>query len=254
MEYSKTEIRKISDLTSNFYKENSKSFSKTRGSAWKGWDKALPYIQAYIKKESKSTINYTDFACGNLRFEQYLSKHITGKTFNVFAIDNCIDLLPQTTPNNMHINFVNFDIIDALIDKSLEEKLTNVDFAVCFGLMHHIPSYNLRLNLLSALFDKIAKGGILIVSFWQFLNSERLSKKAQKATKIAISKYGFDYLLENDYFLQWQNRNDTFRFCHHFTDHEIYKLCTDLNAKILDSYIADGTSNNLNKYIIFSKH
>lgn len=81
----------------------------------------------------------------------------------------------------------------------IEDKLNldSYDVAVCFGVIHHIPSYKLRDRLL----NELAKSKVAIVSFWQFDKDERIFKKAKETTKIAQEKLGIINLNDNDYFL-----------------------------------------------------
>lgn len=76
-------------------------------------------------------------------------------------------------------------------------NLNSYDVAVCFGVMHHIPTAKLRERLLK----ELTKSKIAIVSFWQFEKDARIFKKAQETTEVAKSKLGIQNLEENDYFL-----------------------------------------------------
>ena len=87
------------------------------------------------------------------------------------------------------------DIIESLLNDNL--NLKPYDVAVCFGVMHHIPTQELREKLLK----ELSKSKIAIVSFWQFEKDERIFNKAKKTTLLAKEKLGLQNLEENDYFL-----------------------------------------------------
>lgn len=76
-------------------------------------------------------------------------------------------------------------------------NLKEYDVAVCFGVMHHIPTAELRERLLK----ELTKSKIAIVSFWQFEKDERIFNKAQETTKLAQEKLGLKNLEAGDYFL-----------------------------------------------------
>ena len=76
-------------------------------------------------------------------------------------------------------------------------NLKSYDVAVCFGVMHHIPTAELREKLLK----ELTKSKIAIVSFWQFSQDERIFNKAKETTVSAKDKLGLQNLEENDYFL-----------------------------------------------------
>lgn len=223
MSYSKDEIRKINKTTSDFYKSVSDSFSSTRQHEWDGWKKCLSYIK------NEDTI--LDLGCGNRRFSKFLiENNISAKVDNYdnFAWDECVKQV---------------DIIDSLLNDNL--NLGSYDVAVCFGLMHHIPSFELREKLLTILLQS----KIVIVSFWQFAKDIRIFQKAQNTTNDAFKMLNLNHLEDNDYFLGWQEKNDIFRFCHNFTDAEIENIKNKFN--FIEEFSCDGKEKNLNKYIIF---
>ena len=76
-------------------------------------------------------------------------------------------------------------------------NLKPYDVAVCFGVMHHIPTKELREKLLK----ELTKSKIAIVSFWQFEKDERIFNKAKETTVLAKDKLGLQNLEEGDYFL-----------------------------------------------------
>lgn len=93
------------------------------------------------------------------------------------------------------MNKFQIDIIDSLLNDNL--NLKSYDVAVCFGVMHHVPSVDLREKLLK----ELSKSKIVIVSFWQFDKDERIFNKAQETTMVAQVKLDLKNLEENDYFL-----------------------------------------------------
>lgn len=61
-----------------------------------------------------------------------------------------------------------------------------------------------------------------------------------------------------DYFLGWKDLPGQYRYCHHFTDEEIDRLIAEItndftNSTLVDSFTADGKTNNLNRYVVLGK-
>lgn len=225
MPYSNEEILLINKTTTDFYKSVADSFSDTRQHEWDGWKKCLSYFQ------NGDTV--LDLGCGNRRFSKFLlandiNCHIDN--FDNFAWDNKVEQI---------------DIVKCLLEDNL--NLKSYDVAVCFGVIHHIPSHKLRYRLI----EELSKSKIAIISFWQFSKSERLFAKAVQTTKIAFDKLGLQELEENDYFLGWQDQKDVFRFCHNFTDKEIQDLKGNFNTAW--QFISDGKS-QLNHYLIINNN
>lgn len=116
--YSPQVIRKLNDLTSDFYAREATSFSATRQAPWHGWEKAWELIAAPdaaqgpfpshaavrdslssraaripddFASNSKDSLAVLDLGCGNLRFERFLAER-TNAPLRVTALDNCPDL------------------------------------------------------------------------------------------------------------------------------------------------------------------
>ena len=226
------------NLTSEFYEKVADSFSDTRQNAWAGWERVMAAI------DLPQNYSLLDVACGNLRFEKFLVQRGTvlepGGTVleqkgtvpkSAICVDNCELLLPEDIPD--FVRFENKNLFSEKLDFS-------VDFAVCFGFMHHIPSFERRKDFLVMLMDNVKTGGYAALSFWQFMKDERIAKKAKQID--------FEH---DDYLLGWKERDDVFRYCHNFTDEEVDELLKEFC--VIDTFSEDGKSHNLNKYVILKK-
>lgn len=239
----KTQAKLIS-LTSEFYSKVADSFSETRQNAWDGWERVMSSV------ELPPNFELLDVACGNLRFEKFLDQRETvlgpggtvlepGGTFlkSAICVDNCELLLPEGIPD--FVRFENKDLFSETLDYS-------VDLVVCFGFIHHIPSFERRKAFLEMLMNNVKSGGYVALSFWQFMKDERIAKKAEELTKKCDLQ-----LEEGDYLLGWKDRDDVFRYCHNFIDEEVTSL-TD-GFQVVAEFSEDGKAHNLNKYVILKK-
>lgn len=106
--YSPQVIRKLNDLTSDFYAREATSFSATRQAPWHGWERVWKLITAHDAVQdpfpshaarvpddgagdSGAPLTILDLGCGNLRFERFLAER-TNAPLRVTALDNCPDL------------------------------------------------------------------------------------------------------------------------------------------------------------------
>ncbi len=116
--YSPQVIRKLNDLTSDFYAREAASFSATRQAPWHGWERVWKLITAHDAVQdpfpshaavrdslsshaarvpddgagdSGAPLTILDLGCGNLRFERFLAAR-TNAPLRVTALDNCPDL------------------------------------------------------------------------------------------------------------------------------------------------------------------
>ena len=244
-------------LTGEFYRANAESFSQTRQSPWQGWVRLLEVTGL---AGGKGPLCVLDLACGNLRFERSLADALPGRMLSGYAVDNC-DPLVETGERNgadalSRIAFQSLDAIERLsagcLRESLEAPDASCDLAVSFGFMHHVPLERWRAELLRALIAKVRPGGFVAVSFWRFLNSDKLARKAQETTSRALDELGLPELLPNDYLLGWQDTQGLYRYCHHFDEQEIERLLAAVadSAELVSCFEADGKTGNLNEYVV----
>lgn len=245
-------------LTGEFYRANAESFSQTRQSPWQGWVRLLEVMDA--RAAERELLRVLDVACGNLRFERYLADALPGRMLSGWAVDNCEPLVEAGERSEFgplsRIAFQNLDVIARLsggrLWESLEAPDASRDLAVSFGFMHHVPLERWRVELLRALVAKVRSGGFVAVSFWRFLNSDKLARKAQETTIRARAELGIPELPPNDYLLGWQDTQGLYRYCHHFDEPEIERLLAAVadSAELVSRFEADGKTGNLNEYVV----
>lgn len=244
-------------LTGEFYRANAESFSQTRQSSWQGWVRLLEVMGLAGEKKP---LRVLDLACGNLRFERYLADALPGRVLSGYAVDNCDPLVEAGGRNESdalsRIAFQNLDAIEWLSAGCLREALeapdASCDLAVSFGFMHHVPLERWRAGLLRALVAKVRSGGFVAVSFWRFLNSDKLARKAKETTSRARAELEIPELPGNDYLLGWQDTQGLYRYCHHFDEPEIERLLAMVadSADLVSRFEADGKTGNLNEYVV----
>ncbi|MEF2656302.1 MAG: class I SAM-dependent methyltransferase [Eggerthellaceae bacterium] len=119
--------RALCQLNNRFYQEQAASFSNTRQAAWPGWERCLEHIADHLalntsaEHGTKRPFSILDVACGNLRFEEFLTRSLPQGSFAVTALDACDDLLPEEPLPN--VRYRHCDIIDALLDGTLSSAL-----------------------------------------------------------------------------------------------------------------------------------
>lgn len=245
-------------LTGEFYRANAESFSQTRQSPWQGWVRLLEVMDA--RAAERELLRMLDVACGNLRFERYLADALPGRMLSGWAVDNCEPLVEAGERSEFgplsRIAFQNLDVIERLsggrLWESLEAPDASRDLAVSFGFMHHVPLECWRAELLRTLIAKVRPGGFVAVSFWRFLNSDKLARKAQETTIRARAELVIPELPPNDYLLGWQDTQGLYRYCHHFDELEIERLLAAVadSAELVSRFEADGKTGNLNEYVV----
>ena len=232
----------LNALNMRFYAENAKSFSQTRKNPWEGWERLSPLV--------RRASSILDVACGNMRFERYIQEVCGASLPDVYCVDACSELA-HIGPE---VSFQRLDVVNSCIDGSdlgLHLAAPPCDLVVSFGFLHHVPGVEARHALLRALADKTASGGYIVISFWQFMNDERIAAKAVETTSRFNKELEFE-LDEGDYLLGWKDVPGACRYCHHFSDGEIDGLAMVLENrfKVFDRFRADGRSAPLNTYLV----
>lgn len=243
--------------TKNFYNTYAESFSNTRTHAWTGWSRLIDLCEL----GEKNQLCVLDVAAGNCRFAAYLADAFPQADISVYAVDVTSDLLSHAqdvmdTHAHVHIHPLTLDILHEDIRKRLPHDV-QFDLVVSFGFMHHIPSYQRRLELLDVLLN-VADGAPLGISFWNFMNDERIAKKAAALTHDTqvLNQLGIAYadLEAGDYLLGWKEQIWPPRYCHNFDEREVQDIAAwaQKRKKNAVHFYADGKHQNLNQYLVLT--
>ena len=155
----------LCQLNNDFYRDQAVSFSDTRHAKWPGWECCLKAVSSVFLDQSNSVV--LDVACGNLRFEKFLASQLLERQIQVWALDSCDELLPQTcagtlvekvnadgadTPDatdvHLQINYLHCDVMEAIgSSKVFTYGIPQADISVSFGFMHHVPLPEWRVQL-----------------------------------------------------------------------------------------------------------
>ena len=112
-------------------------------------------------------------------------------------------------------------------------------------MLHHIPSTELRLELMRVVNRLLKKDGLFIHSNWQFLNSEKLKARIQPWEAVSLSG---DQVDAGDYLLDWRSGGHGLRYVHHFDEQELGDLARESNFTVIDTFHSDGQTGNLGLY------
>lgn len=250
----------LSRLTREFYDEVADSFSETREAPWQGWEQAVG--ESGVLLSLTSGLRVLDLACGNLRFERWLSQVLVERDIacavDAYAYDSSKKLVSLGDASSINVHFRCLDVAGALFGgENLGEQLgvDSCDLSVCFGFMHHLALPEHRVRVLQALVDVLRPGGVAAVSFWQLSKNPRLLQKAQKTTQDMAPRLGLQGLGPHDYLLGWQGRSDVVRYCHDFPEEEIDRLAASVAPRACEvaRFSADGKTGNLNRYLVLRR-
>ena len=235
-----TTAARLIELNHDFYTRFGDSFSATRHRIQPGVRRVLGML--------KGDESILDLGCGNGELARELAKR--GQRGSYLGVDFSLPLLrdAEVQPEGFSATFLQADL--TTLDKlSILDDLL-FDFIFAFAVLHHIPSSDLRLNILKKIFQWLKPDGYFIHSNWQFLNSEKLKARIQPWDVVSVSESEVD---AGDYLLDWRSGGQGLRYIHHFDENELSEMAKETGFKIKDVFYSDGETNNLGLYQMWQK-
>ena len=155
------------EINRDFYTRFGDSFSATRHRIQPGVRRVLGLL--------KADESILDLGCGSGELARELAKR--GQRGSYLGVDFSLPLLREAEeqPNEFSARFVALDLTRPSDLEQLPLVVNgNWSVVTAFAVLHHIPSRELRLNILRVVNQLLKPDGLLIHSNWQFLNSEKL--------------------------------------------------------------------------------
>jgi tRNA (uracil-5-)-methyltransferase TRM9 len=230
--------KQLIELNRKFYDQFGDSFSATRQRLQPGVNKILGLIQA-----DESVL---DLGCGNGHFLREL--HDRGHRAALLGVDFSLPLLraANTTPG------IEFRALDLMQLSAFSDQLSVAvgwDVITMFATMHHIPSREIRLDILRTVKTLLKPGGKFYISNWQFLNSEKLKARIQPWGRVGLADDDVD---EGDYLLDWRSGGEGLRYAHQFSAEELLGLAGQVQMKVDAGFLSDGENSRLGLYQVWS--
>ena len=228
------------EINRDFYTRFGDSFSATRQRIQPGVRRVLARL--------KGDESILDLGCGNGELARELAKR--GQRAPYLGVDFSLPLLrdAESQPEGFSARFLQADLtqLSAVGDKLL--AISGWDVITAFAVLHHIPSIELRLDLLQAVHGWLKEDGIFVHSNWQFLNSEKLRTRIQPWEAASLSGSEVE---AGDYLLNWRSGGKGLRYVHHFTENELEALARFSGFRVVDTFYSDGDTGNLGLYQIW---
>jgi SAM-dependent methyltransferase len=187
-----------------------------------------------------------DVGCGNGRFGAYLAARLGGE-LSYLGLDASAELLDlarrrgglPTDTTLLHRDLVAEPAAEAL-------PAGRHSLVAAFGLLHHVPSFERRCELLGALAGRAEPGGRLALSIWRFGAFERFRHK-QVPFPAPLDSADLE---PGDALLSFGEGPGVVRYCHFLDADEIDRLLESTALPCLDRFSADGREGELNEYLV----
>jgi len=122
------------------------------------------------------------------------------------------------------------------------------DLILAFAVFHHLPRFETRARLMRDLAGRLAPGGRLAMSNWQFLRSPKLRQHVVPWPALGMTEAEVE---PGDYLLSWERRGRRgVRYVHLLDEDEARRLAGQAGLQVVEVFSADGASGDLAEYVV----
>ena len=235
-------VEKLLALNHDFYADFAEPFADSRTLS----DPALTSILPYIPADAR----VLDVGCGNGRLALLLHQERPGVTYTgVDAVPELIEVA-RARAGQLDIS-VTFRILDiSRLGWSGPFRGESFDCIVTLAVLHHIPSFKLRALALREMADLLAPRGRLLLSTWQFVDSDRLRRKIVDWTDVGLAEQALE---RGDYLLDWKRGGQGLRYCHLVDEAEVEHLAAESGLSVRSTFRAGGREGNLSLFAVLDR-
>lgn len=232
--------QRLIEINRDFYTHFGHSFSATRRRIQPGVQRVLGSL--------RGDESILDLGCGNGEMARRLAKH--GHRGPYLGVDFSLPLLRDAgfQPEGFSARFIQADLTRILMVHEQLSAESGWSLVTAFAVLHHIPSTELRLDLLRTVHQMLNPDGLFVHSNWQFMNSERLQARIQPWDAAGLTEKEVE---SGDYLLDWRNGGRGLRYVHHFEERELYELASASRFAVVEEFHADGESGDLSLYQVW---
>ena len=255
--------RRLAAINRRFYDERAHEFHAKRDRGWPGFHRVLALARQRGALGGDAPRCIFDVACGNGRFAGFLAGALPEEELRrcrYEGLDASAPLLALARERAGAFGDAEFVLHD-LTDEPLPERDgPPADLIVLLGALHHLPGQARRRRLLGRLAERLAPGGLLAFTAWQFAAVERFRRRivpweTYNAQPRADGPIDPTHLSHSDHLLRWGDDDAAVRYCH-FADEACVKewlvdLPLETVARFGDDGFEDGVS--LNQYTVLRR-
>lgn len=227
-------VNKLLVLNREFYSIFARDFSETRSAERLSVEPIKPYLFDGAR--------VLDVGCGNGRLAERLDRE--GYDLSYLGMDvtpGLIEIANARKPRLQHLA-AEFRVGD-LSERDWAEVVNEsapFDVALVLAVLHHIPSFDLRRDVLCTVHKLLRPGGILVMSNWEFTRNPRLRKKIAPWHTLGIDERELE---SGDALLDWKRGGSGYRYVHQLTESEVQALAEESRFEILKQYYGDEELN-----------
>ncbi len=234
--------QRLRELNRELYDTFAGAFSDSRAESEPGFERIVAQMAPGDR--------VIDLGCGQARLARLLPPGCTyvGVDFSAEMVRVAREMLSEPEARagagTRDIRFVTADLVsdpwEALVGGDF-------DWVVLRAVLHHIPGYASRRQVLARAARVLAPGGRLVVANWQFLQIERLRRRLLPWSTVGLTG---EEVEPGDYLLDWRRQGHGLRYVHLIDEEEMRRLARDVGLEIVSLFRADGHTNDLTLYAV----
>ncbi len=230
--------QRLLHLNRRFYDEFGRAYAEKRGFLQPGVVRLLARLspQAHV----------LDVGCGHGRVIQMLRDRGDFRGRYV-GVDGSASLLHEAWNQAQAADFPVVLLQRDLARPDWARHLPAVDVALCFAVLHHLPSEALRLRLLRDVRSLLKPGGQVWLSVWNLLRSPRLKARVQPWEQVGLTWADVD---PGDLLVDWRHGGRGLRYIHQFTLPELEALLVRAGFRLREMFLEDGEGRRLGIYAV----
>jgi len=242
-------IQKLAALNAAFYEAHGENFAETRP--------RLPSGVQRILEKIPSGSRVLELGCGDGKVGRRLAAR--GCAYVGIDASEAMIKRAETFTENWTLRggefstppilFLQADVLTPNWQNCVEDQ--TFTYILGFAVWHHLPGAETRARVVRECAARLAEGGRLVFSNWQFTRSERLRARARPWAELGLRE---EQVEPNDFLLSWERKGRRgLRYVHLLDEAEARQLAGQAGLRVLDIFSADGVSGDLAEYVILER-
>jgi SAM-dependent methyltransferase len=243
----------LNAINRRFYAAIASEWSGKRKHPWPGWERVWNALPAERRAAMSGGLRVLDLGCGDGRLLAFLTQRASDVDY--LGIDASAALLERARKRELaaRSTWLEADFIMQPLPESALE--TQYDLICVFGVLHHVPAHERRVQLVRELASLLRDRGTLALTFWRLDEDPRFASRRvrfEDYNRSAQQPIALDQLEPGDTLLRWGDRDAPPRYCHFPGSEHIQALIETSGLHMLERFRADGHQNRLNEYVLLT--
>lgn len=226
-------VKQLIALNQAFYSRFASEFSETRSSAQARLNRIVRYVSGGA--------SVLEIGCGNGRLAERLDRDMRPLTY--VGVDLAKEMIEIAAARRASLRSITaeFRVADVTAPGwNAALPGSPFDVAIALAVLHHIPSFELRQQVLRDIHAVLKPGAVLVMTNWQFLKNDRMRKRMEVWETVGIEERELE---TGDALLRWKRGGTGYRYCHWLSKTEVEDLAAQSGFQVLRQFFADADLN-----------